>query len=254
MNDLTISTLRILLTLGMLTYSSYEDIRIREVHDIVWILFGLPGLIIALFQMRQGVLGWRTFLLSISVSIIFSAVAWLAKLFGEADLLALIALTIIHPIRPQIPEPVGLPGIIFPLTVLTNSALIGASSAFIFLTKNLSLKLNGIVLFQSHETEGFIKKLTVLFTGSLTQVKQIRGPPFQYPLETIDQNKNRVLLTRPNINDDQEARKIFENFYQSDTKFTWVSNTLPFLFVIFLGYLTSLFLGDIILSVLFSFP
>lgn len=253
MINLTIPMLRVLLATGMLTYAAYEDVRTREVHDLVWIIFGIPGIILALFQMNQGILGWSAFLLSLSVSLIFSAFSLFAHLFGEADLLALITLTIIHPIQPRMLEPLWIPGIIFPLTVLTNSALLGASSALFFLIKNISMKLNGNLLFRNYEAESLIKKLTLLFTGSRIKVKNVRGPPFQYPLETLGENGKKTLLIRPNINDDQEAKKFFENLNQAGIDYTWVSNTLPFLFIIFLGYFASIFLGDIILSVLFSF-
>lgn len=253
MNDLTIPLVRVLLTTGMLTYAAYEDIRTREVHDLVWIIFSVPGIIIDLFQLSQGLLGWKAFLLSLSISVIFSALAVIAHLLGEADLLALITLTILNPVHPIIHEPIGLSGIIFPLTVITNSALIGALSAFIFLIKNFSIKLHGNFLFPEHETEGSVKKLTLLFTGSRIRVKNIRGPPFQYPLENIGEKGEKILLIRPNINDDQEARKIFDDLNQSGIEYTWVSNTLPFLFIIFLGYYTTIFIGDIILSVIFLF-
>ena len=251
MNYLTIPLLRVLLATGMLIYAAYEDIRIREVHDLVWIIFGIPGIIIDLLQLSQGLLGWNTLLISLSISGIFSALAMIAHLFGEADLLALITLTILHPVRPTIHEPIGISGIIFPLTVLTNSALIGALSALLFLIKNFSIKLNGNFLFPEQETESLVKKLTLLFTGSRIKVKNIKGPPFQYPLENIGEKGEKILLFRPNINDDQEARKIFDDFKQARIEYTWVSNTLPFIFIIFLGYCTTLFIGDIIITLLF---
>ena len=253
MNIPSFHLIRVLFATGMLTYTAYEDIRTREVHDLVWIIFGVPGIILDLLQLSQGSLDWRSFILSLTISLIFSALALVAHLFGEADLLAIITLTILHPVYPTIHKPIGLSGIIFPLTVLTNSALIGASSAFIYLIKNLSLKLNGNELFPEHETEGLVKKLTVLFTGSRVKLQKIRGPPFQYPLENIGEQGEKILLIRPNINDDQEAKRIFDNFSQAGIEYTWVSNTLPFLLIIFLGYFTTLFIGDIILSALFMF-
>jgi hypothetical protein len=245
--------IRVLLATGMLTYAAYEDIRTREIHDLVWIIFGVPGIILDLLQLSQGSLDWRSFMLSLTVSLIFSALALVAHLFGEADLLAIITLTILHPVYPTIHIPLGLSGIIFPLTVITNSALIGASSAFIYLFRNLSSKLSGHDLFPEHETEGFVKKLTVLFTGSRIKVQKIRGPPFQYPLENIGEKGEKILLIRPNINDDREAQRIFNNFSQAGIEYIWVSNTLPFLLIIFLGYFSTLFIGDIILSALLLF-
>jgi len=251
MNTPSLHLVRALLATGMLTYAAYEDIRTREVHDLVWIIFGVPGIILDLFQLSQGSLDWRSFILSLTISLIFSALALVAHLFGEADVLAIITLTILHPVYPTIHKPIGLPGLIFPLTVLTNSALIGASSTFIYLIKNLSSQHNGNYLFPEHKTEGLVKKLTVLFTGTRIKVKQIRGPPFQYPLENIGEQGEKILLIRPNINDDHEANRIFDNFSQAGVEYTWVSYTLPFLFIIFLGYYTTLFIGDIILSILF---
>jgi hypothetical protein len=241
---------RITLASAMMGYAAFKDIRTREVHDLNWIIFGGCGVMLDIYQLATGSLDWRIALLSLAVAGFFALFAWNTDLFGEADLLALIALTLIHPITPRIPRQLALPGLLFPLTVLTNSALIGASTAFIVFLRNLWTGITGPPLFKGHESESALRKVGIMFTGTLTRVESLRGPPFQYPLERFEGDSSRKLVVTPNITDDEMANSIFEGFNERDLEWIWVSKTLPFLAIMLGGYLTSLILGDIILSLL----
>ncbi len=82
----------------MLSVASYFDIKKREVNDIVWIIFGVIGIILYLFEP----IGFIAILyLGIGIAI---GVTWiLTRTFGQADGLALIALAITLPIHDRLP-------------------------------------------------------------------------------------------------------------------------------------------------------
>jgi len=54
----------------------------------------------------------------------------------------------------------------------------------------------------------------------------------------------------PDINDDDAAREIFRRLEEGGVEEAWVSNTLPFLVFIAIGYVVTILLGDIVLYLL----
>jgi hypothetical protein len=115
--------------------------------------------------------------------------------------------------------------------------------------------LRGRTLFRGLEDEPSWKKFVVLVTGLKIAVRSVRGPPFQYPLEIprTDESPGRKLVLMPDIQDDDSAMEIFKMIEDSGVDEIWVSNTLPFLVYIAIGYVLSLTLGDIALAILKPF-
>ncbi|MBS7637998.1 prepilin peptidase [Candidatus Bathyarchaeota archaeon] len=243
--------IRVSLTLAMLVYASLRDLREREVPDMTWIIFGLTGLIIDLYEVYNG----RLALLGLGFTLLAStAITFLIGylgLFGGADFKALVVLSLLQPYPPRVFKPhLGMVSGIYPLTVLSNSALLGASSALFQAFRNLYAAYRGSRLFEGLGHESSWRKLMVLISGSKMNLNSIRGPPFHYPLETMEEGVRRLLS--PFRMDDDEALKVFEEFRRAGASEIWISNTLPFIVFIMLGYLTSIFLGDIALSLLFN--
>ncbi len=54
----------------------------------------------------------------------------------------------------------------------------------------------------------------------------------------------------PDIQDDDSAVEVFKTLEDSGVEEVWVSNTLPFLVYIAIGYVLALALGDIALATL----
>ena len=54
----------------------------------------------------------------------------------------------------------------------------------------------------------------------------------------------------PDIVDDEAAINVFDELKKLNIKRTWISYTLPFLLFISIGYVLSLFIGDIALFIL----
>jgi preflagellin peptidase FlaK len=247
-----VDAIRVLLSLAMLGYTSWADLKTREVYDIVWAVFGALGLILNLYEIYMG--SFTLFLSAISVA--FSAALALIigylGLFGWADALAFIALSILHPVQPRSISPIlGIASIIYPLSLLSNSALAGASFAIVLFLRNLYTASRGERLFQGFEGDSKVKKVAVMFTGVKVGMSSVRGPPFQYPLELPPEegSSERRLILLPDIQDDESAEKIFSSLREEGLSSVWVSHTLPFLVFITIGYILTLMIGDLALAV-----
>ncbi|MBN2334201.1 prepilin peptidase, partial [Candidatus Bathyarchaeota archaeon] len=91
---------RIMVALAMLGYGSYRDLKTREIHDIVWVAAGAAGLMLDGYEMFMGTLTLRDLLTSVGFMAAVGLVLGYLRLFGGADLLAFIALAVIHPRPP----------------------------------------------------------------------------------------------------------------------------------------------------------
>jgi preflagellin peptidase FlaK len=100
--DEYVSYLRKILCLIMLTISSYEDIKTREVDDKIWIFFIPIGIIITLFEFFLKFIDFSYLILyfiSILIAIIVSIIIYYSKFVGGADSKALITLSFLDPIN-----------------------------------------------------------------------------------------------------------------------------------------------------------
>jgi hypothetical protein len=248
-----IDVFRVFLVLIMLAYSSYKDWKTREINDIVWIFFGSIGVILNIYALISGTMEFTLLLASVGFSIVFAAVIGYLGLFGEADLLALVAITVISPLPPRIGfNTLGITPLLMPLSVLSNSVFIGACFSLIVLLLNL---LNwGEVLFTGYMPITFWKKVLLMFTGRNVDLTKIRGPPFQYPLEKINDEGKVSIILRPDFMADKEAVSTLKKLVSAGRQKGWVTYTLPFLLFFLVGYLASIIIGDIILSaIIFTF-
>jgi preflagellin peptidase FlaK len=247
---------RILFSLVMLSYTSWIDLRTREIYDLIWVVFSTIGLLINLYEVYVGTLTLLGLAFPVLFSVILSAVFGYIGLFGGADVEAFIALALLQPFPPRCIEPaLGVVSVIYPLTLFSNSALAGASFALFLLVRNIMLAITRIPLFEFHGSDPWWKKLVVMFTGIRVGLDSVRGPPFQYPLELPPEEGDsmRRLIILPDIHDDEAAWEIFRQLKREGAEEVWVSNTLPFLVFIAIGYISALLFGDIALSVLSRF-
>lgn len=240
---LTVDYIRVLLALGMLGYASYKDIKTREIHDLVWIVPAGLGLLLDAYEIINGDLSITDALFSIGLMVILSGVLWFLSLFGEADLIAFVALSVIHPRVPLFGY-IGYKPLLFSFTMIANSAIAGVLMAFYTLVANLTQSGN-VDLFERHRDTSALMKIGLLFTGRNMPLRSVRGPPFEYPLEVRGE-----LVLRPNIFDDKEAQKAFKHLRETGVKRVWVSATLPYIVVLLVGYVLSVVFGDIMFTVM----
>jgi len=250
---ISIEALRIMLSMAMLSYASFSDLKTREVSDLTWVVFGALGLVLDVYEVIFGMLSLSNLVIPILFSTVLSFALGYLGLFGGADFKAFVALAILQPHQSQLVKPVlGIISFIYPLTVFSNSALAGAFIAMVILIRNIITARAASSIFEGHESEAIWRKFIVLVSGIRVRLDSVRGPPFQYPLEVLldEDGTKRRLIMMPDIEDDNEALEIFKRLERAGIKEIWVSHTLPFLVFIAFGYISSIALGDVALWVL----
>jgi len=227
----------------MLLLASVLDVRTREVPDEVWLVGGALGLVLNLHDVLRGLYRPLPLLASVAVSTLLAYVIAYLGLFGGADFKAFAALSLLLPHPPSFNPLLGVTSPLYPLTVFSNSVLMGASLSLPILLRNLLGALRGVDLFEGL-SDPWWRKLLVLLTGLRKPLGSVRGPPFDYPLEVLEGGSRRLVLM-PSLESDEEAWRVLRELREAGLSEVWVSSTLPFLLFIALGLAVSLLLGDI---------
>ncbi|MFY9299721.1 MAG: A24 family peptidase [Candidatus Nitrosotenuis sp.] len=147
MNDVEI--VRIFVVFGMLAAASYYDLRVRKVNDMLWVVFGSVGVFLYFFDWPSpSMLMWA----ALEVSVAFSC--WKLRLFGGADVLALVTLSVILPIHDGAPV----------MMIVLAIALVLASSYAVSVNsyRNLRTLIRNGKLFEELD-ESCHKKLIAFF-------------------------------------------------------------------------------------------
>lgn len=248
---------RIILCLSFLIYASWSDYKTREVSNKVWAILGPLTLALTGFQFL--VYSSEPLQLIISYALSFAITSGLAIAifyaggFGGADAKALMCIALALPFYPShlFPQPTGFVSPLFPITIFTNSVLLGALSVFYALFRNLLWKLrNKGGVFEGLETESLGRKILALFSGYKISVSKLEKG-FMYPLEDVEvseENVKRKLLVFPK---DEERDEIVDRILGNVGKEklgggVWVTPGLPLLIHITLGLLIAFFYGDIV--------
>ncbi len=239
-----LSGLRIVLTVAMLGYASYRDVKTREVSDVVWVVFGGAGLLIDGYELAAGTIGWESMGVAVGFSLVFALFSGYLGFFGGADLLAFVAIALLNPTTPEVGlTPLVFPPVLFPLTVISDSILIGASTALVVLVVNLGSSRR-MGLFEGYPKVGLGTKFLLLLTGRSKELSKVRGPPFEYPLEKLNEDGSVGIHVRPDLSDDAAAIETLNKLRSSGRGRVWVSYSLPFLLILGLGYLCAVVFGD----------
>ena len=255
---------RIILCLSFLIYASWSDYKTREVSNKVWVILGPLALALTGFQFL--VYSSEPLQLIILYALSFGITSGLAIAifyvggFGGADAKALMCIALALPLYPRyiLPQPGGLVSPLFPITIFTNSVLLGALSVFYALFRNILWKLrnNGYV-FDGLEKESLGRKILALFSGYKISVSKLEKG-FMYPLEDVEvtegEELKRKLLVFPKDEErDEIVARILKNVEKEKLEGgVWVTPGLPLLIHITLGLLIALVYGDIVWILLSS--
>lgn len=247
--DLTRTTLAITLFL----YASWEDWKSREITDKIWIIMSISGitLLIAEIIFISGIGLW---LILVAISIAFSFtigfILFYLDFFGGADSKALIALSILMPLKPELKfiNPISHPFI--PIAVFNNSVIGAALMAIGILAYNLSRKIKGENLFEELKEEKAWKKIIVLLTGYKVSLTKLKEKSFLYPLEEIEIEKGKIkkkLKIGIGISTGEEKLdKISKIIEKHELKGKiWVTPALPMIIFMTIGLIISITYGDL---------
>ena len=245
---------RVLLCLSFLIYASWSDYKTREVSNTVWIILGPLGLVLTVFQFSlfssEPFQFFTTYGISFAIISALSLAIFYLGGFGGADAKAFMCIALVLPVYPDflLSKPNGFISPLFPLSIFSNSVLLGAFSVFYGLVRNLIWKIrNNGMIFQGLKHESFGLKLLAIISGYKIKISDLeKGHAF--PLEDIELNNEgeleRKLLAFPNY---EERDDIISRIKEKNlTEWIWVTPGLPLLIFITLGLIAALFIGDLI--------
>ncbi len=223
----------------MLACASFFDLRTRTVHDLVWIIFGTMAVLLFIFDMPNGN-AIPLYAFSIIITFLFAAVLYKTRIVGQADVFALIVFAAILPLYASNPllAPERTINSIAPLGVTMNAAFL----ALFVMVRNALVNISYAKiyggLFQGFEHEPKIKKAIAFAIGYRTR----SCPQFAFPIEqTIGGKKGFNFGVKDVENMDYEAKG----------KAGWVTTGIPFLLLMFAGFVMYITVGDIV-SMIFS--
>lgn len=249
---------RIILLLGFLIYASWSDYKTREVSNKVWIILGPLSLALTSIQFLvyspQPIQNIILYALSFGITSSLAIIIFYVGGFGGADAKALMCIALALPIFPNsiLPRPIGFISPLFPITIFSNSVLLGALSVFYALFRNIFWMVkNKRSIFEGLEKESFGRKLLALLSGYKINIFKLKNT-HMFPLEDIESNnegtKKRKLLVFPDDESREEIINRLENNIEEKKLDVgvWATPGLPLLIFITLGTFIALSFGDIV--------
>ena len=216
--------LRILFALVMLAIASVFDIWKREIHDILWIIFGALAVLLIVFSPNP-----MDTLKTTGLSLIIAPLAiviWRIGVFGGADALGLIVLAALAP-------QISFTGnVITPFTTLTNAAILSISPIFVNVIRNAIAILQHKDIFEGIE-ETRLKKTMALFFGY-----RAKNPKYSFSIERKEGNSKKLDFSLRHAENDQFCT----------TSDTWVTSGIPYMLYITAGFVFQLLFGDIVFN------
>jgi archaeal preflagellin peptidase FlaK len=217
----------------MLLFTSYLDMKTREVPDKVWIIFGAIGVGLQIYEVEIQVTQFLFLIVAIVLAAVIGMGIFFAGLYGGADGKALMVLAILLPYF--VPH-VGIYPIA-PLIVLTNGILLSMLLPLGLVLLNSYRMIKGKRIF-----EGFSEPLHRKVLASFLGYKSSGKPrDFQFSMEKKESHHDGA----------QEKRFDFglmqDNFESAPG--TWVTPGIPLLVFFTAGFFVLLFYGDLVISV-----
>jgi len=223
---LGIFEIRIILAVSMLFIASFFDLWKREVHDVLWIIFGSAAIILIFFETD-----YFQYLTEIGFAMIvapFVLLFWRIGLFGGADALCLIVLAALAP------QFTFTDNIITPFTTLTNAAVLSIIYIISNVIRNLISILNHKNIFEGIDESKF-RKVCAMFVGHRS-----KNPKHSFSMEDVRGNTKKLKFSIPHA----------ENTEFCKSKDTWVMTGIPYIFYFTPGFIIQLFFGDIVMNFL----
>lgn len=252
---------RIVLCLVFLVYASWSDYKSREVSNKVWLIFGPLALLLTgtqiLFFASQPFQLVTFYVLSFAITSGLAITIFYVGGFGGADAKALMCIALALPVYPSnlLSHYVGFVSPLFPITIFSNSVLLGALSVFFAIFQNLIWTTkNKESLFEGLKTESVARKILAIISGYKIKLSKLDNS-HMFPLEDIettdDGEKSPKLLVFPNYDERENIiKRLKEN---KPNGWVWATPGLPLLIFITAGLIIALIIGDIIWLLLGSF-
>ncbi|MEM2123262.1 MAG: A24 family peptidase C-terminal domain-containing protein [Candidatus Bathyarchaeia archaeon] len=239
-------------SLVFLGYAAYRDLKIREVSDILWLIYGPTGLILSAARLLYDQGLWRIHIASIlSMSAVASSMAYLG-LFGGADAKAFICLSIANPVWPRSSTVLGWIHPIYPLAVLYNTYLLTAAAVIYALARNIHYRLRGGSFFTGFEEAPVRSKIVALLTGYKVSLRDLEGK-YLYPIEGIrDGGRRFSLLVDAEADREALIEELKEEYEARGVEEAWATPGLPLLAYVIPALIATGLLGDVFARIVVS--
>jgi archaeal preflagellin peptidase FlaK len=248
-----LTELRITACIAMLALAAIIDVKKREIPDKIWLGFGAFGALLAILQFTSGpddvlfgsppsINALFPYLLGIGIMAPIGYAVYKTGLFGGADSKALVALAVLMPTYD---------GALFKihgftaLTVLTNALIISMSQLVFNSARNLVAIAKGVPIFEGIE-EGTARKALAFAMG----YRSTSAQGYLFPMEGIDESGKRKFAFNPARYDEFVEE---QEDQQTSQRPMWVTQALPFIVYIALGFGVALTIGDIFGAIIQNF-
>jgi len=234
-----VEQVRIIASLAVLLLATFQDIRDREIDDVIWLVGLLFGGLMDAYMLFTATPSLQTSIQYVRFSIPFLFIilaSWCLKLMGGADILAFITLALLQPSHP-------LGKCMFPpafCTLLYSNFLI-LLVPISFLVWNMKLMLRGEKIFHGFEESKLRKFLASLLAIAVPAEKAEKFKFFSIAQESISPKKRFRLISALSIPETKEELP------KTDEPLVWICPSIPMLPFILAGYFMTMLIGDPVL-------
>jgi preflagellin peptidase FlaK len=222
-----IEIIKVIVTLGVFVKASLEDLKTREIQDKLWLLMLSLSIPLNIAQYVQQPFDLTFAILQFVLIFVLATLMYYLLGFGGADCKALICLSLMFPTYPQIFE-FTTKGLIFALTVLTNSVIVAPLIVVYFFVKNA--------------VKGDFAK--TMFIGYKVKIDDI--PKFHKLLEWVENDGKVVISLKGKEFNDDVVRKL----KKVGVREVWVTPALPFIIFMTFGFVVAVTIGDVMFIIL----
>lgn len=219
----------------MLLFTSYLDLKKREVPDKVWLIFGSVGVLLQIYEVATGETVLVQLLIGLGLGSLVGMGLFFFGFYGGADGKALVVLGMLVP---RFVPKVGI-YTVAPLMILTNGVLVSVFLPIALLLYNMILVLKKEPIF-----EGFDEPLHRKILASILGYRQTGKPrEFQFSMEKDTSGE------KPPSKSKKFDFSLMRDDFETKSG-TWVTPGIPLLVFFTAGYFLLLAYGDLVIGLI----
>jgi preflagellin peptidase FlaK len=268
MSEPILNFITIIIAVVLLSMAAYQDIKSRMISDWVWICMIGSGSILHILQLLTTLNssnGGQEYLFSLLINVIIALLLGifltLSALGGEADRIAFFAIAFVTPLQSPIFS-IANPEYTYVFSLLPkilgtffNAYLLSIPVPISIFLYNLTNKRRKREDY-TYQPNSRWKKIFLFFIGypktTTDIVKEIKAKPWHFDFleDFIDGEwKIHFQLQLDTPEADLERKLKLANLLENnEKKVVWVQPSLPFIAFIFIGFVSEILLGNLILS------
>ncbi|MBO3799599.1 MAG: prepilin peptidase [Candidatus Brockarchaeota archaeon] len=242
LNHITLYSARGVVSIFLLSISSFQDVKKREIDDRVWIAFIIAALLINLAGVLTGIVEPMSWLVFAGLQSALFTLLYYAGAFGGADAKSLICLSIMYPTcLTEILTELSIGRLTVPLSAFDNAIILTLVFPVFNLLWNFSMRLRGVELFKGLEKEGLHRRIAALFLLTKISFSYYRSNSFRYALaEKYSRSGVKRIVFTKTLGEDSGSRL-------RDEEYVFTNFLIPLQVFILLGLVIRLLYGDILL-------